>query len=160
MTLLARGANPNTCDLLDKSAFEIAQANKNVRLADLLVRFGAAVEGHGGDVRNQLLTALNQRDLDAVLKLASMFEGKKPLTEDGKTAFHRAASLGDIEMLRILRAAGLKPNEVDRQGNTALHLAAQAGKTQAYRWLVENGGFAEVKNHQGKTSAELMQEKS
>ena len=157
VNLLVRHANPNATDADGKSALDLAAHNGNPQLADVLLRFGATPPADAPDVRSNLLAALNNRQVDDVFRLASMFEGKSELRPDGSTALHLAAAQGDMEMLSVLLAAGHRPNTVDRVGNTAMHAAAAAGMEYALKFLFERGGYTNTRNNEGLTPRELLQ---
>ena len=156
VNLLLRHANPNTTDAEGKSALEMAEQGGNPRLADVLLRFGATPPADAPDVRSNLIAALNNRQVDDVFRLASMFEGKKELHPDGSTAIHMAAAQGDMEMLSVLLAAGHRPNIVDRVGNTPMHAAAAAGMENAVQFLFARGGYTHTRNNEGLTPQELL----
>ena len=156
VNLLLRHANPNTTDADGKSALDMAEQGGNPRLADVLLRFGATPPADAPDVRSNLIAALNNRQVDDVFRLASMFEGKKELHPDGSTAIHMAAAQGDMEILSVLLAAGHRPNTVDRVGNTAMHAAAAAGMENAVQFLFSRGGYATTRNNEGLTPQELL----
>ncbi|KAK3312711.1 ankyrin repeat-containing domain protein [Apodospora peruviana] len=53
--------------------------------------------------------------------------------EDGRTALHRAISVGSEPLVRLLLESGANMSRQDASGCTALHIAAEAGVPKAWR---------------------------
>ncbi|KTD51454.1 ankyrin repeat-containing protein [Legionella quinlivanii] len=72
---------------------------------------------------------------------------------DGYTAFHCAASQGEVELLQIMLAANpdLAVDMPLESKKTALHLAAQAEQLAAVQFLIGKGALIDAQNLEGET---------
>lgn len=117
--------------------------NIRIRVAAVLsVAVMLGVWTHAYDAK--VADAAMQSDAAAVRALITAGEDVNAAQGDGMTALHWAARRGDIEMVRMLIAAGGNVRAITRLGNyTPLILAAEAGHAQAIDALVAAG--ADVK---------------
>lgn len=75
----------------------------------------------------------------------------------GATPLHRAASKGNLEIVRLL-IEGEQPlsiNARDVYGCTPLHLACEEDRQDVAKLIVQNGGDLETKNRDGLTPLDL-----
>ncbi|MGE5813871.1 MAG: ankyrin repeat domain-containing protein [Acidobacteriota bacterium] len=178
-TLLDAGANPDalagmyggqatTMSMLVSSAHPRA-AGMQIPLVDVLLDYGAAVDGAGvGDWVSPLMTALAfgyedvaetlvQRGaradtLPAVAGLGRLRDAERLLAAAGGDERHRALVLaaqhGHVEIVRLLLEAGEDPNRYNPRGNhghsTPLHQAVWAGHDAVVRLLVERGARLDI----------------
>uniref|UniRef100_A0A8C9V800 Ankyrin repeat domain 6b n=1 Tax=Scleropages formosus TaxID=113540 RepID=A0A8C9V800_SCLFO len=75
-------------------------------------------------------------------------EGMK---EGDQTALHRAAVVGNNDIISALIQEGCALDRQDKAGNTALHLSCQNGHTQSSRILLLGGSRPDSKNNLGDT---------
>jgi ankyrin repeat protein len=77
----------------------------------------------------------------------------------GTGALHTAASVtyNRLEFMRLLIQHGADVNEV-YHGNTPMHYAASKGKLDAMELLEQNGARSDLKDRDGKTVAQLLEE--
>lgn len=75
----------------------------------------------------------------------------------GATPLHRAASKGNLSIVKLLLEHGdkLKVNVRDAYGNTPLHLACEEDRQEIAKLLVDNGADLEIKNKEEKTPLDL-----
>jgi hypothetical protein len=147
-----------------------AKAGLQVPLIELLLDFGAAIEGRGTSKWGApLLTALTfgisdaakvlaQRgariDLPAAAGLGLMDDAARLLPFADAEARHRALSLaaqhGHPEIVRLLLDAGEDPNRYNLEGNhahsTPLHQAVLTGNEAVVRLLVERGARLDTRD--------------
>jgi hypothetical protein len=71
---------------------------------------------------------------------------KKSLQKYGEHALHKAAELGDTELLETIIENGYYIDEPNWQGQTALHIAAEKGHLEIVKYLVEKGADKESKD--------------
>lgn len=73
--------------------------------------------------------------------------------QEGQTPLHRAAVLGNADMVRELLAHDAKCDVADKYGNTPLHLACQSGSLDAVLALLGPGmrHTLKLKNRDGQT---------
>jgi len=148
-----------------------ARAGLQAALAELLLDFGAAIEGQGSEPwRSPLMTALafGYRDtaealvrrgarvptVAAAAGLGRLADAARLLPEADALDRHRAlalaAQLGHVEIVRLLLDAGEDPNRYNPEGNhghsTPLHQAAFAGHESVVRLLVERRARLDIKD--------------
>lgn len=75
----------------------------------------------------------------------------------GATPLHRAASKGNLEIVKFLVGTqnNIKINARDAYGSTPLHLACEEDRHEIAKFLVENGADLEIKNKEEKTPIDL-----
>ena len=85
-------------------------------------------------------------------------EGKDLFTVDrsnGQTLLHKAASNGDADMVDLLLANGLDPNQQDSNGRCPLHWACVCGHDTIVEMLLSNGANAQLEDNNNATSFQL-----
>jgi uncharacterized protein len=60
-----------------------------------------------------------------------------------------------VKTTELLLGAGARLNDVDNRGRTALMLAAELGHADVIKLLLARGAAADLRDHEGKTAAEL-----
>jgi ankyrin repeat protein len=164
------GAECTTMSMLVSSSHS-ASAGLQVPLLELLLDFGAAIEGRGSRkwVR-PLLTALAfgmsdaakalakrgaRIDLPAAAGLGLVDDAARLLPSADAEARHRALSLaaqhGHAEIVRLLLDAGEDPNRYNLEGNhahsTPLHQAVLGGHETVVRLLVQRGARLDIRDN-------------
>jgi ankyrin repeat protein len=163
------GAECTTMDMLVSSSHP-AEAGLQVPLVELLLDFGAALEGRGTRKwGGPLLTALAFGMSDAAKTLAKrgaridlpaaagrglVDDAARLLPSADAEARHRALSLaaqhGHSEVVRLLLDAGEDPNRYNLEGNhahsTPLHQAVLTGNEAVVRLLVERGARLDIRD--------------
>ncbi len=179
-TLLQAGAEPDaladmygaeytTMSMLVSSSHP-ANARLQVPLVELLLDFGAAIEGRGTrkwggplftalafgmiDVAKVLAKRGARIDLPSAAGLGLVDEAIRLLPSADAEARHRALSLaaqhGHAEIVRLLLESGENPNRYNLAGNhahtTPLHQAVLAGDEAVVRLLVERGARLDIRD--------------
>jgi len=163
------GAGCTTMSMLVSSSHP-ADAGLQVPLVELLLDFGAAIEGRGTRKwGTPLFTALTFGMIDAAEVLAKrgacielpaaaglglVGEAARLLPSADAEARHRALSLaaqhGHAEIVRLLLDAGEDPNRYNLEGNhahaTPLHHAVLGGHEAVVRLLVERGARLDIRD--------------
>jgi len=164
------GGQYTTMSMLVSSAHP-AIAGLQATLAELLLDFGAAIEGRGSELwKSPLMTALAFGYLDtaaalvrrgariptlaAAAGLGRLADAVRLLPEADALDRHRAIALaaqhGYVEIVRLLLDAGEDPNRYNPEGNhghsTPLHQAAFAGHEDVVRLLVEHGAKLDIRD--------------
>ncbi|CAK9086859.1 Ankyrin-2 (ANK-2) (Ankyrin-B) (Brain ankyrin) [Durusdinium trenchii] len=80
--------------------------------------------------------------VEKLLQLKADLHARLPST--GQTALHLTVALGDLGVLRVLKAVGAELQAMDLTGNTALHLACHAGHVKVVQELLEAGPFVDT----------------
>ena len=75
-------------------------------------------------------------------------------------ALHTAALRGFVDRMSLLMQHGADVNEVllNWRKWTPMHFAASKGQVDAMKWLEDNGAHSDVKDENGKTPAQLLEE--
>lgn len=78
----------------------------------------------------------------------------------GSGALHTAATLGQLDTMRLLMQHGADVNETlpAWSNRTPMHFAAKRGEIEAMKLLEENGALSDVKDADGKTPAQVLEE--
>jgi len=163
------GAGCTTMSMLVSSSHP-ADAGLQAPLVELLLDFGAAIEGRGTRKwGTPLFTALTFGMIDAAEVLAKRGacielpaaaglglagEAARLLPSADAEARHRALSLaaqhGHAEIVRLLLDAGEDPNRYNLEGNhahaTPLHHAVLGGHEAVVRLLVEHGARLDIRD--------------
>src|SRR6266852_2537838 len=163
------GAECTTMSMLVSSSHP-ADAGLQAPLVELLLDFGAAIEGRGTRKwGTPLFTALTFGMIDAAQVLAKrgacielstaaglglVGEAARLLPSADAEARHRAlslaAQLGHAEIVRLLLDAGEDPNRYNLEGNhahaTPLHHAVLGGHEAVVRLLVERGALLDIRD--------------
>mgnify|MGYP001384324795 CR=1 FL=1 len=74
---------------------------------------------------------------------------------NGQTLLHKAASNGDADMVDLLLANGLDPNQQDSNGRCPLHWACVCGHDTIVEMLLSNGANAQLEDNNNATSFQL-----
>ena len=127
-------------------------------------------EGHLGYLdtdafgRNGLMYSVLRDDMPFAKKMLQDGTDVNRQANDGNTALHYAAlSLNPIPFISLLLENRADPNSKNNKGNTPLmyvwHMDTGAQKTQAAQLLLENGADITVRNKQGRTVFDILNEK-
>jgi hypothetical protein len=163
----AYGGNSTTLDLLVSSVHP-ARAGLQVALAELLLDYGAAVNGLAGD-GSPLINAISFHypdtaealvrrgaRVDTLAKAAAM--GREDLVqrfiESGDLSTQAllwAAAFGRTAIVDLLAQNGVDLAAKDNQGMTALHWAAFRGHDDVIDLLIARGAPLDVENNYGGT---------
>lgn len=79
-----------------------------------------------------------------------------PVAHNG--ALHSAAGVGHLDTMRLLMQHGADVDEVIWGNWTPMHFAAWRGRVDAMKLLEHNGARSDLKDKDGKTPAQLLQE--
>ncbi|NBD32847.1 MAG: hypothetical protein GVY17_07770 [Cyanobacteria bacterium] len=133
--------------------YEIEDAHRlavddNGQITHWKVYFDPNVEvaAYKADIASQLITAVQNNDLDEVKHLLDL--GADANTRDpvsGLTILMMAAGQGNVSLTQLLLAAGAEAVAVDtRAGASVLHKACQGGSVEVVRLLVDAGAFIDA----------------
>ncbi|HEV3331151.1 MAG TPA: ankyrin repeat domain-containing protein [Bryobacteraceae bacterium] len=163
------GAECTTMSMLVSSSHP-ARAGLQVPLVELLLDFGADIEGRGtkkwgGPLSTALAFGMNDAakalvkrgariDLPAAAGLGLADDAARLLPLADAEARHRSLSLAaqhaQAEMVRLLLDAGEDPNRYNLEGNhahsTPLHQAVLTGNETVVRLLVERGARLDIRD--------------
>jgi ankyrin repeat protein len=163
------GVECTTMSMLVSSSHPAA-AGLQVPLVELLLDFGAAIEGRGNrkwggplitavtfgmrDAAEALVRRGARIDLQAAAGLGLVDDTARLLPSADAEARHRALSLaaqnGHAEIVRLLLDVGEEPNRFNPQGNhphsTPLHQAAVGGNEAVVRLLVARGARLDIRD--------------
>jgi len=140
VSLLARGANPNTPGPDGTTAIMWAAANDDVELVRALIKGGADVKAtnqFGTSAITEAAIIGSAPVLDALIKAGADPNTKNP---EGETPLMAAARSGKIDAARRLVQAGANVNAKENfGGQSALMWASAQSQPEMVRFLVEAG---------------------
>ena len=117
------------------------------KVVELLEKGGAKTTGTGG---SKLIAAIRKQDVAAVKQaLADKAEPNGQDPESGTTALGWAALVGNVEIARMLLAAGADANGKSRDGSGPLSAAAFLGRADVCELLLNSGSDPKLKNNEG-----------
>ncbi|MBD2462459.1 ankyrin repeat domain-containing protein [Oscillatoria sp. FACHB-1407] len=129
-TLVAAGANPNTCDFQGRTALMLAAEKGYLDIATILLANGADVNAIA-DPAKGFIPDLLKGVADAIAQ-----------SSDQKTALLYATDNGHTGIVQALLDAGADVAIADKQGRTARDIAIQQGFTAIVRLLEQAGNQA------------------
>jgi ankyrin repeat protein len=164
------GGQSTTMSMLVSSCHP-AKAGVQVVLVEMLLDFGASIEGRGsGRWKSPLMTALafgyrsaaealarrgaRVDDIAAAAGLGRLAHARQLLATAGAESRHRALALaaqhGHADIVKLLLDAGEDPSRYNPDGNhshsTPLHQAVLAGHQSVVQLLVERGARLDIKD--------------
>ena len=163
------GAECTTMEMLVSSDHP-ARAGLQVPLIELLLSFGAAIDGRGtrkwggplqtaltfgmADAAKELARHGATIDLPAAAGLGEVAQAAKLLPSASTLDRHRALSLaaqhGHADIVRLLLDAGENPDRTNPESNhphtTPLHQAALGGHADVVRLMIERGAQLDIKD--------------
>ncbi|THX55134.1 WD40 repeat-like protein [Aureobasidium pullulans] len=142
--LLCHGADANACGGARGTALQEAAWLNRVRIMELLLRHGAAV-----DAANESTSALSAASMlghlqSVRLLLQNGAEINRLATRGPPTAAMMATFMGNVDVLEFLINAGARIHIQDHEGQTALHFAAKGRNLETVKLLIEAGSDTHV----------------
>ena len=124
----------------------------NDNVAELLIRKGCDVNARDNDGATALYYAL-QAGYEEVAKSLSAAGAQSVTVRVGadQAVLRNALTWNDVELIRILLANGVKPDERDADGNTLLHVAVRNRNQAMAELLIAHGADTNAQNHAGAT---------
>jgi ankyrin repeat protein len=100
---------------------------------------------------NDIATVAAHGKTDELIRLLQSGRDANVPDDNGETALHYAAQLGDQQMVQALLYYKAAVDPRDQFGNTPLHWAAQRGNTAILRMLIDAKAVVDPQNKQGVT---------
>jgi ankyrin repeat protein len=126
--LLQAGADIEGHDSRGHSALILASYNRQIAATDLLLAYGAAVDGPDAGRGNTALMGVAFKGHDAIAeRLLAAGAAPDATNKAGQTALMMAALFGHGAIVDRLLAAGADPLAVDAEGNSAWSVARGQG---------------------------------
>jgi hypothetical protein len=140
LTALIAGVDVNVRDKRsDSTALEYAVRNANREMVQLLLSFGATVNGKNSSGETVLMMLDEDATSDLTWDLINAGANVKLKDNNGNTALMQAATSDNLETLKVLLDAGAAINARNNDGRSALLLAASEGHVNIVRALVLAG---------------------
>ena len=138
---------PVIAGLLQMEVDQKAVEQGRPKVIELLEQGGAKTTGTGGV---KLIAAIRKQDVAAVKQaLADKGDPNGQDPESGTTALGWAALVGNVEIARMLLAAGADANGKTRDGSGPLSAAAFLGRADVCELLLNSGSDPKLKNNEG-----------
>lgn len=140
------------------TAIMIALAAGHVKAFRCLLYAGANIKLRNKKGENALsLAQQNQHNevLDRVLLEYVLEEGKGEAASIAFYALHRAARIGDLNLVNVLTNKGCDVNSFDVDGYTPLMLAAKGGHADICELLISKGAICDTENARQETALML-----
>lgn len=163
--LLSSGADINDDDVFGYTALHSAAATGNLAVTTLLTEKGADLSLRDKKGNSALAWAAQYGKADVVKyliqKLAAQGNESSITAVDirGRTALHRAAAKGHVDIVAMLLAAENTDSALITHDNipraTPLHAAAYQGHEMVVKILLKNGGDVKAQNRLGETPIDL-----
>jgi ankyrin repeat protein len=145
----------------DIDIFEAAVLGEVQRVSELIEQFPEVVSESSPDgyTALQLAAFFGQKDIVEILLNAEA--DPNVLSENAMhvSAVHAALGARNVEIARVLLAAGGSPTDASGEGWTPLHYAAANGEVELTEELLLDGASPQALNQDGKTPLELAIEK-
>lgn len=158
--LLLTRANPNY-EYQGISSIHMAVSEGHKDIVERLINAGATLVTSRDGI-SPLMIALEQRHFDIAKLLLG--NGANPDIEvsfdTGENLLMEAAEQDDLEKIKILLKHHANIDSQDIQSNTPLMYAAKNGNANAFELLLAYGADPSLKNNEGKTSYDFIQESS
>jgi ankyrin repeat protein len=135
--LIDQGGIVDTLTQICQIPLHIAEFNKNVDIAELLIEKGASVNAM--DDVTPLHCAAQNGNSKAVEILIEKGASVNTVTKDEVTPLHCAAISGNLETAELLIEKGASVNALAKDDVTPLHCAAQNGNSKTAEILIEKG---------------------
>jgi ankyrin repeat protein len=123
-----------------KTALHLASQRENVEILKILVAAGASIDIRDDKGYTPLHLAATYNRINIVKFLITATEADPNFlnakSKDGRTPLCLASERGNVEILRILVAAGASTDIPDDHGNTPLHLAATESQSDSVEFLM------------------------
>ena len=117
-----------------RTALIIAVGAMRLRIVELLLQYGASVNAEDNEGRTALSIAKDM-GYDRSSRLATLLQHMQRESEQ----LFRAASLGDLTIVRSLLRKCTSLNEKNKDGRTPLMCAAYSGQLKMVRYLLQKG---------------------
>ncbi|KAI3682737.1 hypothetical protein L1987_82937 [Smallanthus sonchifolius] len=159
---------------LGQTPLHVGGTHGNVDVLRFLIALGCDPDVSDYNGWTALHCAANNGHIEAVeFLLSSCNYVKYAVNKEGRTAFnlavenghtglydmlhlgdvlHRAATKGDVDVMRKCLAEGAKVNGKDQNGWTALHKAAFKGHVEGVKVLLNHGGLVDLTDGSGYTA--------
>ena len=140
----------------DLDIFEAAALGDSARLKQLLTDNPTLVGSYSSDGFTPLHLASYFSQPEAIAELLRHGADPDAVATNGTklAVINSAAASGDIEVVKLILAAGANPNAQQEGGYTALHAAAMRRNHEMIRALLDAGADPSTASNEGKTAAE------
>jgi ankyrin repeat protein len=151
--LLEGRADVNIKDNVGYTAFFHAIEARYDDVADALIsQTQLDLNARGKNGVTALMVYVWRDRKDAVAKLLNRGADVTLTDNDGDTALHGAAEMGNVEMARMLLAKGANVNAKNKVGGTPLMWGAVFGHDEVVRELLQHGADPSLKDEDGVTA--------
>lgn len=152
--LLEHGIDPNLREpTRGDTGLNLALHEKSMKAFDVLLntpKVDLEATSNNGD--NALMIASYTGNIVAVQALLAK---DVEVNKHGWAALHYAASIGNVEIMKLLLEKSAYVDAESPNKTTPLMMAARSGQTDAVKLLIEEGADISLRNDQGMTAADF-----
>lgn len=152
--LIDMGSSINVLSGNGQTPFMWACIQGQLEAMDILRQQGVDMEVHDDNGATALLLSVQHKRPLAMLVLLDMGADVDGVDNEGCGVAHYAASLGNMDALRILKARDYPLNKLDNRGMSPLHRSARSDEGDVASFLIQHGNDPSLKA-EGMTAAEM-----
>ena len=143
-----------------KTALYVAILREQLPFVEKLLELGAdpKIKVEGNTMLHTASSSPNVELLERIIQVLPNSINEKR-EEDGYTALHNAAIIGNPSCVQLLLDNGADPNIQDNNGRTPLHDAIQQELGDVIRLLLDRGADPNIVDKEGKTPKNLIETK-
>jgi len=147
--MLRKGVSVNSTNYDGKTIMHMAASQGNYRVVELLLEEGAEKNQKDRWGNTPLQDAVNANQ-GPVIQLLVQWKSELN-TENSSDRLCNAASIGDLDTLKLMLEHGLSPNVGNCDQRTPLHLASAEGHNKLVEYILSKGGDVNAHDRWGRT---------
>eukprot|EP00960_Hanusia_phi_P071257 767509-Hanusia_phi.AAC.5 len=147
--MLRKGVSVNSTNYDGKTIMHMAASQGNYRVVELLLEEGAEKNQKDRWGNTPLQDAVNANQ-GPVIQLLVQWKSELN-TENSSDKLCNAASIGDLDTLKLMLEHGLSPNVGNCDERTPLHLASAEGHSKVVEYIMSKGGDVNARDRWGRT---------
>lgn len=156
--LLARGFDANTLDPQGQSGLATALREPSAKVAQLLIDWPKTdLNAQSAQGESPLMLASLKGELELARKMISQ---GADVNKTGWTPLHYAASMGQVDLIRLLLENHAYIDAESPNGTTPLMMAGMYGTAETVKLLLQEGADPLLRNQQGLSALQFAESAS